>query len=323
MKQISLKMLSAAALAVLMSACQTTTEQSSAQSIERPPAVPSNTQTQDWFCARLPVSSTAGRSSMELFVRDQVISLASVESASGALYRSQDGTTEFWNKGDEATLTLEGQALPTCYVQGKLPPNFEARGNEPFWSIRFAQGSLEYQTPSTQSVSRIQLEQPFRSQHVLTSNTADGSLALNITRRVCHDSMTGLPFPYEVEGTIGQQSVKGCGGDTQRMLQGVEWHVSEINGNSTGSVIATISFLPDGRVVGQTGCNRFFGEYRFSGEGLELGQLGMTRRACMTEVGRIEQLYMQQLERVIGIEIDSVGALILRGRDGSIRAFAL
>lgn len=56
------------------------------------------------------------------FVEDGVIlrgegvelMLTQAVSGSGARYVSEDGNTTFWNKGDKATLTLEGKELPEC-----------------------------------------------------------------------------------------------------------------------------------------------------------------------------------------------------------------
>lgn len=319
--------LKAVTVSVLLAAivgCTHTQTQTQSNSMERPQAVPEHADTSDWYCARLPISTSAERDSLTLFVRDQEIEMLAVESASGAKYQAENnGNTVFWNQGREAKLTLDGQEVPTCLLQGTLAADFSAQGNEPFWRIAFDRGSLSYRTPSTDSVSSFVLEQPHRFQHKLQANTPDGQLNVNITKRVCHDSMTGLPFPYEVEGQIGSQQVSGCGGDTLRLLQGAEWHINQINGENLGSVIATLTFLPDGRVAGQTGCNRFFGEYKIGGESVEISSVGMTRRACPPNVAEVEQQYMSQLSQTVSIEFDSVGALVLKGRSGSVRAFAL
>ncbi len=45
-------------------------------------------------------------------------------------------------------------------------------------------------------------------------------------------------------------------------------------------VTATMSFGADGRVTGSSGCNRYFGTYKTSGQAIELRGIGGTRKLC-------------------------------------------
>jgi len=53
---------------------------------------------------------------MALFMDGKAYALQQVESGSGARYIGRDlgKAIEFWNKGDEATLTFGAQTYPTC-----------------------------------------------------------------------------------------------------------------------------------------------------------------------------------------------------------------
>lgn len=59
-------------------------------------------------------------SGLEIEVGGQTYLLEQVESASGSHYVASDGSnTEFWNRGERALLTLEGEELPECtYTSG-------------------------------------------------------------------------------------------------------------------------------------------------------------------------------------------------------------
>jgi len=304
-------------------ACTSTENNATSASIERPQAVPSHLKTTDWYCARLPISTQVSNEKLTLYVRDQSYELAAISAGSGAKYQNANGSTEFWNKGAEATLKIDGVELPICHQQGSLPARFSARGNEPFWQFSIENETLTLRTPNSESVSRFQLERNARIQHTLSAISSLGSLRAQIVKRVCLDSMTGLPYPYEVSGTLGERSIRGCGGRPEDLLQGAEWHINTVNGESTGSAIVTLTFLPNGRIAGSSGCNRYFGQYQMSGEGISISQLGMTRMACAPELAAMERRFTQQITRTRSLTIDSVGALVLSGSQGTIRAFAL
>lgn len=53
---------------------------------------------------------------MALFIDGRAYSLQQAEAASGARYTGSDGLRriEFWNKGDEATLTFGERVYPAC-----------------------------------------------------------------------------------------------------------------------------------------------------------------------------------------------------------------
>lgn len=64
-------------------------------------------------------------------------------------------------------------------------------------------------------------------------------------------------------------------------LAGTSWRrVDDMNANPHG---ATIAFTAEG-ASGNTGCNRWFTSVTHSGEALRFGNIGTTRRACLSEV---------------------------------------
>jgi membrane-bound inhibitor of C-type lysozyme len=58
-----------------------------------------------------------------MVVNGESFDMTPAVSASGARYTAIDGSdTEFWNKGDQATVTVRGEALPEC--QAVLEPQW-------------------------------------------------------------------------------------------------------------------------------------------------------------------------------------------------------
>lgn len=80
--------------------------------------------------------------------------------------------------------------------------------------------------------------------------------------------------------------------------------------------------MPNNRIAGSTGCNRFFGEYALTGEGMQIKGLGSTRMACSEKLMTQEHTFLGQLKDVNGISFDTVDTLILNTPEGEIRATA-
>jgi membrane-bound inhibitor of C-type lysozyme len=67
-------------------------------------------------CGQAEVEARFMSRRMALFIDGRAYSLHQAESASGARYVGSDGPRkiEFWNKGEEATLTFGENSHPTC-----------------------------------------------------------------------------------------------------------------------------------------------------------------------------------------------------------------
>lgn len=61
------------------------------------------------------------------------------------------------------------------------------------------------------------------------------------------------------------------------------WRVVELNGKllEAGVKAPYVEFLPEGRVAGFGGCNRFGGSYKRNRDQLEIGALAATKMACV------------------------------------------
>lgn len=82
-------------------------------------------------------------------------------------------------------------------------------------------------------------------------------------------------------------------------LAGTHWQLDNIIGIETPFKRQPTLLFDNNRVSGYTGCNRFFGNYRASRDGvLALGQLGMTKMACNGVNNELEQQYTQAIRKV-------------------------
>lgn len=111
-------------------------------------------------------------------------------------------------------------------------------------------------------------------------------------------------------------SISSCNGSIP-----VESHWSVESLYSNGSQIEIpaghnpgISFLKDSKIAGETGCNRFFGEFRTDGAEISFANMGSTRMMCPQMA--FENSYMQALDNVASFEFET-DKLILKDKDGN------
>ncbi|KAB7628255.1 META domain-containing protein [Alkalilimnicola sp. S0819] len=179
--------------------------------------------------------------------------------------------------------------LPTG-DSSSAPDPFTAHGNEPFWWVELQDG-------------RMRLRQAGEPE-----GTVDPS-RLRVEQGLCHDSMSGMPYPYRAWLTLDGREWPGCGGDPRELLEGVVW---ELDGTALESP-PTLAFLPDNRVAGRGGCNRYSGTYRLTGEGLRLGPLAATKMLCRPAQMTVEQGFFEALEAVHRFDLNEGGSLELHG----------
>ena len=200
-----------------------------------PPAAPSapdavttpplpDTASARFRCGEMLVSArfdnTAGQVTLSTGLRQ--VRLPQAMAASGARYADTAGN-EFWNKGDAATLTLDG-ATSACRATADVSPWDEARergavfrglGTEPFWSLE-----VDGATPPTIALALDMGERelsvaeagPLESGEGFSGRADDGSeVALRIVRGDCSDGMSDQVYPASVELEVGGQAYRGCG----------------------------------------------------------------------------------------------------------------
>ncbi len=78
----------------------------------------------------------------------------------------------------------------------------------------------------------------------------------------------------------------------------------------------TIEFTDDDRIVGDTGCNRYFGSVELAQGSIKVGILAGTRMACVPALMDQERSFYQAINEATSWEIAETGLLHLRNADG-------
>jgi heat shock protein HslJ len=131
-----------------------------------------------------------------------------------------------------------------------------------------------------------------------------------------------MPYPQRTTLHLKSGSLHGCGGDPQRLLQGVKWRVTDTGANAvTASSAPHVQFFIDGKITGSTGCNRFFAQYTVTGETLSFKDIGSTRMACPAPLMAEEEAFMTTLSSVNRFSFDASDTqrLILHTAEPGVR----
>jgi heat shock protein HslJ/membrane-bound inhibitor of C-type lysozyme len=255
-----------------------------------------------------------------LIVGGEAFELKPVVSASGARYQAVDGTdTGFWSKGERALVTVRGRELPECLAVREPELPFTARGQEPGWMITIDAGTIFLNADFGALQLRFPRSAPQVSADGIRYRTEAGGRRLTvwIQPRICADSATGMPHPYQVRYELDGKGHPGCGGEPKSLLTGGEWVVETIDGTPVVEKSeATILFMEDGRVAGNAACNRFIGGFDLTGEGLSFSQMGTTMMACEEPLSLQEARFLELLQTVFRFEISPEGRLVLHSPDG-------
>ncbi len=185
---------------------------------------------------------------------------------------------------------------------------FTARGNEPFWSLTITTEGSSYT-----DMEGITLDAPFTpptaADGSLLFTTAAGPLRLSDT--VCHDSMSGMPYPFTVTLTRDGTDLPGCAGDPARLLAG-DWTVTALDGTALPKGADVTITFDAGRISGLAACNRYSGSFTLTGEGLAFGPMAGTRMACPPPLMETEAAVFAAFARVTQFDITTDGSLLLK-----------
>jgi heat shock protein HslJ/membrane-bound inhibitor of C-type lysozyme len=267
-------------------------------------------------CGGTPILTRMGEGGAGATMRigEETYALVPVVSASGARFEAEgDPSTVFWSKGMEATVTRAGEDLPACALSEE--PGWSAQGNEPFWTAGLRGLTLALDRLG-EDAEALDLAGPVWADGALVLE-GEG-VVLRSVAAICRDTMTGMPYPETVEIAMGDDTLRGCGGDPVSLLEGGEWVVEDIGGGGLpDDARVTLAFDGSGRVAGAGGCNRWSGGYTLTGEGLTFGPAAATRMACAPALMEVEGRFFAALEQVMGFDMDETGSLRLLGPDGA------
>ena len=252
-------------------------------------------------CARQPIQVRYIGQLAEVVIDNERRLLKRAMSASGARYVALgDDTTVFWGKGPFATVTWSGQQLPLCAPSGAIIPSYRASGNEPFWAVSYDGWRATLKRPGEPDVvGDAEIAETTSNGQTLVTSDGTQAWRLEVTDGLCIDSMSGMPRPQHTTLHYQSDSMHGCGGDPERLLQGVMWRIAHSGEQPANDATAAhIRFFADNKVSGSTGCNRFVGNYALTGESLNFQNLGSTRMACSSELMAQEDALLEMLASV-------------------------
>lgn len=272
----------------------------------------------DFICGDLRVSVGVLDDEAVLRAEGRDIPLARVEAASGARYDAvTEPDTGFWNKGGAALVRLNGRELPEC--REVLPPDerpYRARGNEPGWHVSLVGEVAEV----VADYGEITLEVPRPEARAVPGgyefDMRGADARLRVEDALCHDDMSGMPYPDTARLTLADRVLHGCGGDPVDLLTGGAWQITALGDAAlVEPERLSLNFLDAGRVAGSGGCNRIVGGVSLTGEGLHFGPMASTMMACPDPLMEQERRMLDALEQVMAFDLDARGRLLLLAED--------
>jgi heat shock protein HslJ len=127
-----------------------------------------------------------------------------------------------------------------------------------------------------------------------------------LTASLMVSALPGLAFAQDSESEVTPEAV--------------EWTLSTLAGETVPMEVETTLFLSGGEVVGNAGCNSYFGSYELDGEMLTFpAPFGVTQMFCEGPEMDVESAYLSLLETTATWSIDDEGALSLADADGAVQ----
>lgn len=181
-----------------------------------------NTRRLAYECDQLLALVIIGASEAVANLNGEDLQLKQVAAASGARYANE--RAEFWSKGEEASIMLDGKTYTNCQSKPEQLPwaeakargiDFRATGNEPGWlleldadlQIEFVGDYGNYRVITPVPVPDLDSAQ--RSSYHAVTESHD--LLLTIETKPCQDSMSGMQFSQEVRILLDGRAYNGCG----------------------------------------------------------------------------------------------------------------
>lgn len=195
---------------------------------------------------------------------------------------------------------------------GTLLP-LQARGNEPGWMLTMDSERMRLTRQDSSAAQLTPTPTATRQGDTIRFDTGTPhQMLVEVTPALCHDSMTGMPYPYRVRVQRAETGLSGCGGAPEALLTNRLWQVQRINETPVNNEQAiTLSFTADGRLGGQGACNAFSAGYQVTGENLTTSMAAVTQKACMDDLMALDQGLFELLQHLSRFDIDAQGQLLL------------
>jgi heat shock protein HslJ len=205
------------------------------------------------------------------------------------------------------------QMLPAAPDGGK--PALHAFGNNPSWALRIDETEWSF---TETAVGRDASGKTPNAERLPQGGWRyeNDEIRVDLQSRRCTDTQTGLRYFDTVSVTYDGRVFAGCGGIElpPENLDGTAWRgnkqIPEAGGMIPRQFDGELQFK-DGKLTGNTGCNRISADYAVSENTLSVGPIAMTKMACEGQAGRFEQRLLQVLEQPSQITFQRTGEMVL------------
>ena len=171
-------------------------------------------------CGDLDVRATFnGEDAATVVIGGRSFAMSSERAASGAKYADDKGNS-FWTRGgDDALLSLKGEADRECGAVEATEGDgsagnaaFRATGNEPGWLAVVDGDAPGLQVEVDYGERRFVVAKPTEGADGWVGKAADGTdIKLSFQRTTCQDDMSGEAFEAKAMLTVGTRQYHGCG----------------------------------------------------------------------------------------------------------------
>lgn len=207
--------------------------------------------------------------------------------------------------------------------------NFAATGNEPFWSLEIIFGkTIHFNTLDGYEIITPFVEGENAADANVTryrSATDSGELSVQISKRKCINSISGMESDYQVSIRVKKQSdtmkeYDGCGSYIGNYRLNDIWGLTGIGGipltpDDLKKGMPTLDFqLTTKKVYGFGGCNRFTGNISVTDKTISFDQMATTMRACPDL--KVERRFLKILsDATLEYRIEGLKLFLGNGKD--------
>jgi len=131
--------------------------------------------------------------------------------------------------------------------------------------------------------------------------------------------MAGIALVMLQGREMAKQNLPGGGSG----MAGIEWRPVLIDDEPVAADSeAFVKFTVDGSVTGNSGCNNFSGAMEMAEDGIKMGQLASTRKACPPEIMAVEDRFLQALQDTARFEMANDSLRLLNAEGDALAEFA-
>lgn len=200
---------------------------------------------------------------------------------------------------------------------GPVPPFEASASDHPRWSLRIADGQLDFRLSESQPITMAAPAPKDENGKILYETP---SLTVEIMPHACEDKVQGRRWSAAVFVFVGREMYGGCGGTLlpEESLTGTSWAIVQIGGADVRSPQLTIDFEGDA-FLAYTACNRIGGTFVQAEGKLVLTPTESTRNRCVGAAGACEQRLARIIAEPMAARFSDRKTLLLSNEAGSLR----